>query len=238
MGQVIIIAGDTGSGKSRSIKTLNPKETYVINILGKKLPFEGSSSVYNTDNKNTASTTSYNDVRNIIRDISDKRQEVKYVIVDDIGFVMTTEFFAKVTEKGYDKFTEIGLHMQQIIQAAKDTREDLKVALLFHEDFDVSDKVRIGRKIKTVGSLLDDKYNPLAVVSIALFTDVQFDKDGKAVYSFITNRVVVDRTIVPAKSPEGMFKDIKIPNDLKMVFDRVDEYYSGSTVKKQLETVN
>ena len=237
MGQVVILAGATGTGKSTSIRNLDTKETYVINVLGKRLPFEGSTIKYNEGNKNIASVANYNEVKSIVKAISEQRKEVKNLIIDDIGFVMTTEFFSRVLEKGYEKFTEIGLHMQQIIQAGKDSRDDLKVVLLFHEDFDYNEKTRINKKVKTIGALLDDKYDPLAVVSVALFTDVVFDKDGKATYNFLTSRTMVDRVLVPAKSPEGMFKELRIPNDLKMVFDRMDEYY-GSTLVKQLETVN
>ena len=115
--------------------------------------------------------------------------------------------------------------MQEILETAKNLKKDLNIVFMFHDEDDTSDKVKISKKVKTIGSLLDDKYDPLAIVSIALFTNVSFDKEGKANYEFITNRSLVNNIIVPAKSPDGMFETNRVPNDLKLVFDKVHEYY-------------
>ena len=84
----------------------------------------------------------------------------------------------------------------------------------------------VGKKIKTIGAMLEDKYNPLAIVSVALFTDVSFDKEGKAEYSFITNRTNINNLLIPAKTPDGMFETLRVPNDLKLVIDKMNEYYN------------
>lgn len=226
MAKVTIICGDTGTGKSSSIKNLDPKETYIINTLNKPLPFKGSKSLYNADNKNTKSTDSYGDVQGILKAINDNASHIKNVIVDDIGYIMTTELFARAKETGYNKFTEIGLHMQQIISYAKTMRDDMNIVFMFHEDDDVSDRVKVGKKIKTIGNLLEDKYNPLGVVTCALFTNVSYDdKTQEAKYSFITNRTNKNGLVIPAKSPAGMFETLEIPNDLSIVFKAMDEYY-------------
>lgn len=225
MAKVVIVAGDTGTGKSTSIKTLNPKETFIINVLNKPLPFKGSSKLYSEDSKNIKSVSNWGEVKSGIEALA-KRTEIKNIIVDDIGFIMTEELFARNKETGYTKFTDIGVHMQQILNTAKSQRDDLNICLMFHSDDDVSDKIKVGKKLKTIGNLLEDKYNPLAIVSVALFTDVSFDKEGKAEYSFITNRTMVNNILIPAKTPGDMFETAKIPNDLKLVFDKMNEYYS------------
>lgn len=115
--------------------------------------------------------------------------------------------------------------MQRIIEYCKNMRSDLNVAMMFHEDDDISDKIKVGKKVKLIGQLLEDKYNPLAIVSVALFTDVSFDKDGSPEYSFITQRSQVRGQITPAKSPQGMFESVKIPNDLSLVFAKMKDYY-------------
>jgi hypothetical protein len=109
---------------------------------------------------------------------------------------------------------------------AKSQRDDLAVILMFHIDDDISDKIKVGKKIKTIGAMLEDKYNPLAIVSVALFTDVSFDKEGKAEYSFITNRTNINNLLIPAKTPDGMFETLRVPNDLKLVIDKMNEYYN------------
>ena len=225
MANVVLVIGDTGTGKSTSVKSLIPAETYIINVLNKPLPFKGSGSLYNGENKNISTTDSYNKVLDILKAINDKAPHIKNIILDDVGFVATTEFFNRASEKGFDKFTDIGVHMQRIIEYCKNMRSDLNVCLMFHEDDDVSDKIKIGKKVKLIGMLLEDKYNPLAIVSVALFTDVSFDKEGKAEYNFITQRTQTRGQIIPAKSPEGMFENVKIPNDLSIVFQKMKEYY-------------
>lgn len=72
--------------------------------------------------------------------------------------------------------------------------------------------------------MLDDKYDPISVVPILLYTHVKFDEQGQPMYNFITNRTLIDGVEIPAKSPEGMF-ELVIPNDLNIVFKAIDNYY-------------
>ena len=106
-------------------------------------------------------------------------------------------------------------------------RADLNIAIMMHEEDEVSNAVKVKRKPKTVGKLVDDQYSPLSVVSIALFTNVAFSKEGEANYQFITNRTVINGIEIPAKSPKGMFDKLYIPNSLSLVFSKADEYYKG-----------
>ena len=233
-----MIIGDSGTGKSRSILNLNPKETFIVNVLNKPLPFKGSIEKYSTENKNTVSTTSYKEVLSILKGIDTTAPRIKNLVIDDAEFIMTTELFNRANENGYDRFTEIGLHMQQILSYSKNVRDDLNLAFLFHEDDVFSNKIKISKKVKTIGMMLEDKYNPISVVSVALFTAVSFsDKQVTPTYNFVTNRVMIEGIVIPAKSPEGMFDDLYIPNDLDFVFRKIREYYhSGLTGLKQ-ETV-
>jgi hypothetical protein len=140
---------------------------------------------------------------------------------------MTELFFKKSSDKGYEKFTEIAKAFQSILSTAKSLRDDLNIAIIMHEDDLVSNGIIVGKKAKTVGKLVDDQYNPLSVVTVALFTDVSYDKEGNPVYSFITNRCLRQGVEIPAKSPEGMFAERLIPNDLNLVFKTAREYYSN-----------
>lgn len=100
MSKVIIVAGDTGTGKTRSLLNLNPKETYIFNTLNKALPFKGSNSLYNAENKNMYSTDNYAEIVNILNGLNTKRPEIKNIIIDDLGFVMLGEFFTRSAESG------------------------------------------------------------------------------------------------------------------------------------------
>jgi len=226
MARVILIVGDTGTGKSTSIKTLKPEETYILNTLDKDLPFKGYKQSYNKENKNIFSTQDYKAVISTLKAIPSAKPEVKNIIIDDIGFIITKEFFTRALEKGYEKFSEMGLHMQQVLETAKSLPDGINVYIMFHSDDEVSDKIKIGKKVKLIGMMLEDKYNPLAIVSISLFTHVSFDDNDKPVYNFITNRTNINGQIIPAKSPEGMFDELMIPNDLEYVNRKIEEYYN------------
>jgi hypothetical protein len=225
MADIIILAGDTGSGKSRSLKNLNSKETIVIQPEPKSLPWKDSSKHYCIENKNFVVTDNYTIIQQTLNKISKERIEIKTVLLDDSGLLMSGELFQRAKETGYNKFTEIGLHMQSLIRFAGSLRKDLTIVFTFHTDTEYSDKIMRSLKLKTIGQLLEDKYNPLATVTIALFSVVSFDDEGKAKYNFITNRCIVDGLIIPAKSPEGMFPELIIENDLNYVIQTKNKYY-------------
>lgn len=146
----MIVMGSTGSGKTRSIKNLDPKETYIINILSKDLPFKDSAKLYSNDNM--ICTDSFTLVKTIVDQISEKKPNVKNLIIDDAGFLMSTELFDRASEKTYEKFTEIGKHMQSIIKAAKDIKKNIKVVFMFHDENVESDRVIIAKKLKLIGA--------------------------------------------------------------------------------------
>lgn len=99
MANVCMLLGKSGTGKSTSIKTLNPKETIIINVLKKRLPFKGSSASYNADNKNMFTIDNYQEVVNMLGFI-DKASHVKNIIIDDMIYIMRKEYFTRAKETG------------------------------------------------------------------------------------------------------------------------------------------
>lgn len=102
MSNFVIVLGNTGTGKSRSISTLSPKDTVVLNVLGKRLPFKGSAVTYSTSNLNMFKVVDYNAILDILNKISteDKWKHIKNIIIDDAIYIMRTEFFNRTKEKG------------------------------------------------------------------------------------------------------------------------------------------
>lgn len=226
MGKILIVLGPTGSGKSRSVKNLNPEETMVINVLKKDLPFRGSASMYSMDKKNMVSLSDWDKITTFITNVSNGMPHIKNLIIDDSRFIMEKEFMKRAKETGYTKFTELAQHFQTIIEAAENARTDLKVVLIMHDDDVVNDKIIVSKKVKLVGKMVEDHYNPIEVVSICLYCKPTFDKNDKPVFQFFTQKTLIDGVEIPAKTPEEMFATETIPNDLDLVFKAIDEYYN------------
>ena len=225
MANAIIILGKSGTGKSSSIRTLDPKETVILNVLGKRLPFKNSNRMYNPDNKNSFQVDNYQDVNNMLDNINKSAPHVKNVIIDDAIYVMRKEFFKKAKETGYGKFTELAQHFQSTIQTIENMRQNLNVFLLLHSEDVVNDKIITGYKVSTVGSLVDSQYNPVEVVPMVLLSSIKYDDKGKPTYGFYTHRCMEGTIEIPAKSPDGMFEEDFIPNDLGVVVKAMTEYY-------------
>lgn len=156
----IAIVGKSGEGKSTSIgnvpelniKGLNPKESVLINVASKDLPFKGSSKLYSgklSEGGNLLDSSDAVTIAQSITYISDKRPEIKNIVIDDGQFIMSFEFMKRAKEAGYAKFADIGVNMSRIIESAKNTRKDLKVYFMWHPE--VVDGIS---KMKTVGKKL------------------------------------------------------------------------------------
>lgn len=224
MGKFVGIVGDTGSGKSRSILNLNSKTTVIINVLGKDLPFKGASKIYNKENKNIFQYDTYSDILRLLKNVNEKATHVKTIVIDDMRFLMTKEFFSRAKETGYVKYTEIAQNFQNILESIQNLRDDLIVFGFLHEDDVYNDKILVSKKIKLVGKLVEDQYNPLEVMGICLYCKPSMTENGM-LYQFYTNKTWINGVEIMTKSPEDMFQSLTIPNDLKIVLDAIYEYY-------------
>lgn len=225
MANVVLIMGKSGTGKSTSIKTLNPKETVVFNVLKKRLPFKGSKSVYNKENKNLFDIDDYSKITTYLESIDKNATNVKNVIIDDSTYIMRKEYFKTAKQTGYNKFVDMAAHFQSIISTAENCREDMNVFLVMHCEEVTSDNTIVGYKPATVGKLIDSSYNPIEVVPILLFSSVKFDDNGNASYGFYTHKCMEGNIEIPAKSPADLFQEDFIPNDLGKVVEAMNEYY-------------
>ena len=156
MANNIIVLGKSGTGKSSSIKGLNPDETIIINTLKKRLPFKGSNSLYNTEKKNLFNIDEYDKVISYLQNIGEKTN-AKNVVIDDAIYCMRKEYFKRAKEAGYSKYTELAQHFQQIISTCEGLREDLNVFFMLHSEDITSDNSITGYKVATIGKLLDSQ---------------------------------------------------------------------------------
>ena len=223
MAKTILICGKTGTGKTSAIRTLDPKETVIFRVINRTLPFKFAGK-YGKEQKNLFSTPSYEDVLKALK-WANAQPNVKNIIITDGTYIIRQEYFKLANQKGYDKYTAFAMHMQQILKAIQELRDDIKVFMEYHVESVMTDSGAVEHKPSTVGKLLDNQYNILENVDIVLFANPQYE-DKNITYGFITNRTI-DRSgaEIPAKSPMGMFEEEFIPNDLALVAKKIDEYY-------------
>jgi AAA domain len=216
MNNTTLIIGESGSGKSTSIRTLNAKETFIINILDKPLPFKGFKKNYFKATKeqphgNYVATDNHFKIMEFIDAVNKRRPDIKNLIIDDFQYTMCNEFMRRATERGFDKFTEIGQHAWEIIKTLTECRDDLNCYILSHSALDDSGKF----KFKTIGKLLDEKVTVEGMFTVVLHTIIMDSR-----YLFLTQN---DGSHI-AKSPMGMFKDKYIENDLAYVSQCIYSY--------------
>jgi len=219
--KLIGIVGATGTGKSTAIKHLDPKETYIINVAKKELPFKGAEKLYNTESRNYKEVSEATEITRLLKTISDKAPHIKTIVIEDSNYIMGFNIVSKATEVGYTKFSLMAKEMVELLQQARELRPDLTIFYLSHPETIEDGGEIVGYKIKTAGKLIDNQIVMEGLMTICLYTHVEENKDGTASYHFITNRFKK----YPAKSPDGMFEDIKIPNNLQLVLDKVHNYY-------------
>ena len=219
--KLIGIVGSTGTGKSTAIKHLDPKETYIINVAKKELPFKGSEKLYNTENKNYKEVDDANEISRLLKVISEKAPHIKNIIIEDSNYIMGFNMVSKATEVGFTKFSILAKDMVELFRTARTLRDEITVFYITHPETIEDGGEIIGYKIKTAGKLIDNQVLLEGLLTVCLYTYVEENKNGTASYSFITNRF----RKFPAKSPDGMFDELQIPNNLQIVVDKVNEYY-------------
>lgn len=200
MGIPVLILGESGSGKSASLRNFEPADVSIINVAGKPLPFRKKLPVGNTAN--------YGKIMAAI-----KRSDKKAFVIDDSQYLMCFESFAKAKETGYGKYTDMALHFYNLVQfVITQTQPDVIVYFLHHTDQDSN----TGKtRAKTLGKMLDNQLTLEGLFSIVLLCWT----DGKK-HVFETQS---DGTTT-CKSPIGLF-DFEIDNDLKIVDTKIREYY-------------
>ena len=216
MSNTLLIIGESGTGKSTSMSSLNPAETFVINVLDKPLPFRGYKKNYiklsaDGSTGNYYATDDYSNIIRVIKLINNKRPDIKNIVIDDWQYTMGNEFMRRATETGFTKFTEIGQHAWYIVKELMSCRDDLFCFVLSHSDTDANGKY----KCKSIGKMLDEKITIEGMFTTVLHTQVM---DGS--YRFLTQN---DGAHI-AKSPMGMFEDKYINNDLSYVKHKMNDY--------------
>ena len=219
MGIPILILGESGCGKSTSIRNLNPEDTVIVQPIRKRLPFRNS---FKEMTKEGGQIKATDNAEMIIRMISGAAKAgKKALIIDDFQYVMANEFMRRSKEKSYDKFNDIGFNAWSIINHAQAVEGDMRIYFMSHVETDMAGKT----KIKTIGKMLDEKITLEGMFTIVLGANVS---DGK--YTFSTQNDGSNTV----KSPMDMFQELNIDNDLQMIDNTIAEYYNLEKINEQV----
>ena len=200
MGIPVMILGESGTGKSASLRNFSQDEIGVINVCGKPLPFRNQIKDLKTDN--------YMAIENAL-----KASSKKAAVIDDCQYLMANEYMRQAKVTGYQKFTDIAQNFWMLVQVViRELPEDVIVYFLGHIERDQNGN----EKFKTIGKMLDEKITVEGMFTVVLKTSIQ---DGR--YLFSTRNSGNDTV----KSPIGLFDESYIDNDLKAVDTAIREYY-------------
>lgn len=206
MGIPVLVMGESGSGKSCSLRNFDKSEVVIYNIAGKPLPFKNQ--------LNKADNTTYTQIANNM-----VKKTYKTYVIDDSQYLMAFEMFDRAKESGYNKFTDVALNFRNLVDfVIKQMPSDTIVYFLHHTETTETGKI----KAKTSGKMLDNQLTLEGLFSIVLLCKT----DGKEHY-FETQ----SDGYTTCKSPMEMF-DYKIDNDLKMVDTKIREYYGLNKEEK------
>jgi adenylate kinase family enzyme len=213
MARIMAIMGESGSGKTTSLRTLNPKTTCIIDCDKKVLSWRGWKKQYNSERKNYVACDDVAMVQASMLKIAEKRPEVSVIVIDTIGSLMVADEMRRSKEKGYDKWLDLAVCIWNMIDAACPLRDDLTVVFMAHVQTERDDSGYVFSRIKTSGRKLDK------IVLESKFPIVLYAKniDGEFVFETHAKQST-------AKSPLGLFDEETIPNDLKFVIEALDAY--------------
>ena len=226
--EALCIYGESGTGKTTSLRNMNPESTFIISTTGKPLSFKGWKKKYipfKIDKETKEISGNYyvssnsEQILKILKIVNSKMPDIKTVVIDDMQYIMSYEFVDRATEVGYSRFSEIAQHMMDILRYSEQMRDDCTMCFLTHAD-NVGTDIDPKYVIKTIGKLLSEKVTLEGLFTYIFFTKVEEGDDGKMQYKLVTNN---DGKCL-AKTPMGMFEELEIDNDLNEILKVIKEY--------------
>lgn len=225
--ETILILGESGNGKSSSLRNLNPKETFIISTTSKPLPWRGWKKNYvkfhpkDNPTGNWYQTSKSSQIVKIIQLINSKMPQIKNIVVDDLQYTMAFEYMDRRTETGFQKFSDIGGDFTDLLRAADGMRDDMKLIFTSHSE-NTGDAMNPHWTLKTVGKMVSEKITPEGLFTYVFYAKVMNEGD-KMSYKLLTN---TDGEHV-AKTPMDMFSEMYVDNDIAEIIKVIDAYNEG-----------
>lgn len=213
MSKTICIMGESGSGKTTSMRTLPPGQTFYFDCDKKGLSWKGWRGQYNASNKNYKATSEAKYIEAAMFGISEKSPQIKFIIVDTINGIMVDDEFSRMHEKGYDKWQDLAASVYELVNKANTLRDDLTIIFTAHTQTEMNDAGYMFTRIKTSGKKLEK------IVLESKFTTVLLAKANNGKYVFETRA-----NNSTAKTPLNSFESDEVPNDIMIVINALKDY--------------
>ena len=215
MAKVIGIMGESGSGKTTSLRKLNPKSTFIIDADKKGESWKGWRNQYSIEKHNYYPTDQISTVLKILDKINgnDDMKQIKVVVIDTLNGLMVADEVRRMKEKGFDKWVDLAQCVWEMLDHLYELRPDLTVIVICHSQTQKEEDGYTFTRIKTSGKKLD-KLNVESKLTTVLHAVA---KDGKYVF-----RTHADNSTT--KTPLGAFEDDEIENDISKVLKALEEY--------------
>lgn len=214
MSRLICVMGESGSGKTTSMRTMDPDTTYYIDCDGKGLAWKGWRKQYNTEKKNYCVSRDIPKITDLIVNISEKRPDIKVIAVDTLNTCMVDKEVKGMKETGYGKWIDLTQFVWDCIETAGKQRDDLTIIIVMHSETVRDDFGYTFTRVKTNGRKLE-KLVPESLFGTVLLAK----KTDEGRYIFETQ--AKNST---AKSPMGAFDSFEIDNDMDAVIKALEEF--------------
>lgn len=214
MSRLVCVMGESGSGKTTAMRTLDPATTYYVDCDGKGLSWKGWRRQYGESSKNYAVSRDIPKIERLICGISESRPNVKTIVVDTLNTCMVDKEVKGMKENGFGKWIDLTQFVWDMLETAGRQREDLTVIFVMHSETVRDEYGYVFTHIRTNGRKLEK------LVLESLFGTVLLAKrteDGRNIFETQAKNST-------AKSPMGAFEAFEIENDMKMVLDALEEY--------------
>ena len=213
MSKLICVMGESGSGKSTSMRNLDPRTTFYIDVDGKGLVWKGWRDQYGTDKKNYCKTMDIPKILALIQNIGIKAPDIKTIVIDTLNTAMVDKEVRAMSEKGYDKWVDLAQYVWSLIRDVATLRDDLTIIFVMHSETVRDDSGAVWTHIRTNGRKLEK------LVLESLFNVVLLAKKndaGEYVFETVSNHST-------AKAPMGAL-DKEVPNDMAAVLKILADY--------------
>lgn len=243
MSSKILVLGQSGTGKTSSLRNLNPTITAIINTDRKELPIYGWSNVYKkilgADGKVDFNKTNYIETAkfaNVAKAIEEwsKRDDLEIIVLDTITHMLTDFYIRETIGKDFKQYQMIAKHFYDVLEKA--TLSGKHIIVFGHTDTKFND---VGEKqidLRSYGNMITNM-EPASYFTTVLMTEVRKTEGGRE-YLFRTETDGSD----PAKAPV-IFKGgevvralpVTMPNDIAEVLHKLDLFNQGKLIDVQHE---